>query len=71
MEISRQGRSLSRPSNYSTGDIAPGDLTIVLSSSGPQVDFDNSVNLVDPTNTPEPSSLALLGVGYRTYRSAL
>jgi hypothetical protein len=40
-------------------------LTIVLSSIGNQTDFDN-VMLGDPpvaTATPEPSSLALMGMG--------
>jgi hypothetical protein len=52
--------------SYTTGDIiTPGDLTIVLSSIGNQTDFDN-VMLGDPpvaTATPEPSSLALMGMG--------
>jgi hapalindole biogenesis HpiC1 cyclase-like protein/PEP-CTERM motif-containing protein len=42
--------------------VAPGDLTIVLTSSGNQIDFDN-VSLVDPVATPEPSAVILMLVG--------
>jgi len=40
--------------------IAPGDLTIVLTSNGNQIDFDN-VSL--SVATPEPSAVLLMGVG--------
>ena len=41
--------------------VAPGDLRIVLTSDGPQADFDN-VRLTAST-VPEPSSLSLLAGG--------
>ena len=53
---------------YTTGDtVTAGDLTILLTSAGPQTDFDN-VALVDPqtdsvVSTPEPGSIWMLGVG--------
>jgi hypothetical protein len=40
--------------------VAPGNLRIVLTSAGPQVDFDD-VRLM--TGAPEPASLSLLAVG--------
>jgi hypothetical protein len=42
--------------------VAPGDLTIVLTGGGPEIDFDN-VSLVDPVATPEPSAVLLMVVG--------
>jgi hypothetical protein len=53
---------------YTTGDtVTAGDLTILLTSAGPQTDFDN-VSLVDPpadnaVPTPEPGSVWMLGAG--------
>jgi PEP-CTERM motif len=46
----------------STGaTVAPGDLAIVLTSGGPQIDFDNvALNVVQ---TPEPASYLLLCIG--------
>jgi hypothetical protein len=46
----------------STGaTVAPGDLAIVLTSDGPQIDFDNvSLNVVQ---SPEPASYLLLLIG--------
>jgi hypothetical protein len=44
---------------FTTGSTADGDLTIFLTSSGPQSDFAN-IQLV---STPEPSSLLLLAMG--------
>lgn len=50
---------------YSTGaTVTPGDLAIVLSTSGTQGNFDN-VRLTDPptTSVPEPSSLSMAVMG--------
>jgi hypothetical protein len=46
----------------STGaTVAPGDLAIVLTSGGPQIDFDNVA--LDAVQTPEPASYLLLCIG--------
>jgi hypothetical protein len=42
--------------------VAPGDLTIVLTAGGQQIDFDY-VSLVDPVATPEPAAVLLMVVG--------
>jgi hypothetical protein len=50
--------------NYLAGvTLPPGNLSIVLSSVGPQSDFDNVRLTATPTSVPEPSSLALLAAG--------
>jgi hypothetical protein len=41
--------------------VAPGDLAIVLTSGGPQIDFDNVT--LDAVQTPEPASYLLLCIG--------
>jgi len=48
---------------FTSGSILPtGDLSIVLTSGGEQVDFDN-VTLSATTASPEPASLTLLAIG--------
>jgi PEP-CTERM motif len=47
---------------YTTGNtVGPGDLGIVLGSSGAQIDFADDA--LESTSTPEPGSLALFGSG--------
>jgi hypothetical protein len=49
--------------SFGTGSTVPsGDLSVVLSDTSGQATFDN-VTVVDPVDTPEPSSAALLGFG--------
>jgi len=56
-----QGSFMDVVLKYSTGStVTPGDLGIVLGSSGPQGNFDN-VRLTE--HVPEPSSLSLMVVG--------
>jgi hapalindole biogenesis HpiC1 cyclase-like protein/PEP-CTERM motif-containing protein len=55
------GTFMNETLTFTTGATASGDLGIVLTSDGPQIDFDN-VRLT-ATTVPEPSSLSLLAGG--------
>jgi hypothetical protein len=55
------GTFINETLTFTTGPAASGDLGIVLTSDGPQIDFDN-VRLTAST-VPEPASLSLLAGG--------